>query len=100
MRAISKLNDTTVVAACPMCGKKMQLAVPSNVIDDLCAGQVSVQNLLPENEYEPGEREFCISGYCPECQEMLFGAETKPTSRWHEYVSCAQAFKSMLYETE
>ena len=66
----------TVAKKCPMCGHTWQMLLS----DEEEARYMSyvdsntlVQEMLPE--FNPVEREFLDkrSGYCPECQKLLFG---------------------------
>lgn len=61
--------------ACPMCRKTHRIALSSAEyfeFDARYAKGESVIRIFPQmNKFE---REFLISGYCPECQEKIFGS--------------------------
>lgn len=66
-----------IVATCPLCGETHYL----DLIDDEFelfklyeAGFGHIQDMLPM--LNPTEREFLMTGYCPNCQKMLFGVDT------------------------
>lgn len=60
---------TKVVKRCPMCGRHGYMMADEDRVDMI--GLVLIQNLFPE--LNPVEREFLKTGYCPECQKLLFG---------------------------
>lgn len=47
----------------------------ANAIDLYAISFRTIQELLPH--FNPVEREFVKSGYCPGCQEVLFGTSYK-----------------------
>ena len=57
---------------CPMCGKAHTMNVDDESYFRYIDGAL-IQDAFPE--YNPMEREFVKSGYCPQCQSLLFGAE-------------------------
>lgn len=63
-----------VRSICPMCGESHVMELTEQEYTGFQLYQTStqtIQELLPE--LLPAEREFLKSGYCPKCQEMLFG---------------------------
>lgn len=56
---------------CPMCGAEHRMEVDANSLREYERGNGFAQDLLPD--LNPVEREFLITGYCPECQRRLFG---------------------------
>lgn len=68
-----------IAMECPMCGKVHKINInedQSERYERYLRKEGLIQDLLPE--FNPVEREFIKSGYCPKCQEMLFGnGETK-----------------------
>ncbi len=60
-----------LVNRCPMCGSTHWMRINGEKYDKYKYGKSLVQEVFPE--LLPAEREFIISGYCPECQELLFG---------------------------
>ena len=56
--------------ACPMCGKRNTIKVDKKAYYAYVSKTDLIQNLFPE--LNPMEREFVISGYCSECQGLLF----------------------------
>lgn len=70
----------SITMKCPMCGKvhKMDMTPDQSerYYKDYVRDRGLIQEIFPE--LNPVEREFIKSGYCPKCQEMLFGnGETK-----------------------
>lgn len=59
---------------CPMCGKRYYIELTDEQDEKLFSyrhkGQL-IQEAFPE--LNKVEREFLKSGYCPDCQEMIFG---------------------------
>lgn len=60
---------------CPMCGNTHYMEADDEKYFKYAYGGALVQDAFPE--MPPTEREFIISGYCPECQELLFGSKYK-----------------------
>ena len=59
---------------CPMCGGKYYLVLTTEQASKLAEYKNNggfVQEVFPE--LNAVEREFIKTGYCPSCQEMLFG---------------------------
>ena len=65
-------NSTTVKYICPMCGRlhEMEIDCPENVTKYFF-GDMLIQDAFPG--LNATEREFVKSGYCPDCQQLLFG---------------------------
>ena len=60
---------------CTMCGTLHSMIITEEIeegLDKYFDGEF-IQDALPM--LNPMEREFIKTGYCPECQEMLFGSE-------------------------
>lgn len=62
---------------CPMCGRTFVMTLTEDEAEKLelyNAGFGLIQDVFPE--LNPMEREFLNprSGYCPECQSMMFGS--------------------------
>ena len=75
-----------IVMICPICGKKHQITLDEEQADGLWRydnGEGLIQELLPR--LNAVEREFLKSGYCPDCQEELFGnGETFKISKYNK----------------
>lgn len=72
MIIIERNND--VINRCTMCGKDSQIMLSDDEIDafyEYLRGDTPIQECLPG--LNRCEREFLKSGYCPGCQELLFG---------------------------
>lgn len=67
----------TVEKECLMCGKMHVLTIEDSVEAAgeyaLREGMLHVQDVF--RDLNPMEREFIKTGYCPECQRMLFGSD-------------------------
>lgn len=66
---------------CPMCGKNTCMKMTetqSKEYDEYTAYGGLVQEKL--KSFDDFGREFVITGYCPKCQEMLFGSRLKDKS--------------------
>ena len=64
-------KNLELLNTCPLCGKNHSVFVKE---EDYFAWQyerVSAQNAFPY--LSPTEREQLISGFCPKCQENIFG---------------------------
>ena len=67
----------TVENTCPMCGDAHYLELDEDSSARFMAylmGFGLIQEALPD--YSATEREFCKTGYCPKCQNLLFNADT------------------------
>ena len=62
------------IKRCPICKEIHILEVEKERIMDYASGRKLIQEAFPDPDYDKFEREFIKSGYCPKCQEMLFGA--------------------------
>ena len=64
----------SITKNCPMCSKDYTLvlsdAEAKQYMNYMC-GDSLIQEALPE--FNPAEREFIKSGYCEDCQKLLFG---------------------------
>ena len=60
-----------IVNTCPMCGSTHWMRINGEQYEKYKYGGVLIQDAFPE--LDPFEREFIKTGYCPECQELLFG---------------------------
>lgn len=63
----------TITRECVICEKRHSMNVSDDAYKKLLNGVDLIQNLLPD--LNPMEREFVKSGYCPQCQQLLFGTE-------------------------
>ena len=64
----------TVSKICPMCNEMYDLTLMGEEENNYWSywnGKGYIQDMLPS--LNPVEREFIKTGYCPHCQEMLFG---------------------------
>lgn len=64
--------DTTLVMACPFCGKEHSVDIASSDYFAYMDGELA-QNAFPY--LSATEREQIISHICPACQESIFGGE-------------------------
>ncbi len=75
-------------AICPMCGTSNTLEVnreEAEMIARYGSGRQLIQDALPQ--FNAGEREFIKTGYCGECQELLFGNKLlKKSPRYNKEV--------------
>ena len=60
-----------IVNACPMCGSTHWMRINGEQFEKYKHGGMLIQDAFPK--LRPTEREFIKTGYCPECQELLFG---------------------------
>lgn len=60
-----------LVNRCPMCGSTHWMRINGEKYDKYKFGGLLIQEAFPE--LNPHEREFIKTGYCPKCQELLFG---------------------------
>lgn len=70
-----------IAKTCPMCN----IALAFELSDDefVAFNQKNrghIQDILPQ--LHKVEREFLITGYCPDCQSLIFGSTYKMNSRW------------------
>ena len=67
-------NVFYITKTCPMCSKDNTMvlndAEAKQYMNYIC-GDSLIQEALPE--FNPAEREFVKSGYCEDCQKLLFG---------------------------
>ena len=56
---------------CPMCGGVHFMEVDEEKLYEYEFTRALIQEVFPD--LNPHEREFIKTGYCPECQELLFG---------------------------
>lgn len=64
-------DHAMVKHTCPICGKVCEIELDrEQAIDYFCNNKL-IQDALPE--LTAAEREFVKSGYCPDCQQLLFG---------------------------
>ena len=56
---------------CPMCGETHYIEVNEDKYYEYEFSRALIQDVFPE--LNPHEREFIKTGYCPKCQELLFG---------------------------
>ncbi len=61
----------TFAKQCPMCGDCCCMTVPVAKMKAYEMGGY-VQDVFPEPEYNPAEREFIKLGTCLECQKKIF----------------------------
>lgn len=69
-----KINGNEVERECPMCGSAWRMELGDDELrryEEYLEGWGFIQELLPD--LNRCEREFLKSGYCAECQKMLFG---------------------------
>ena len=58
---------------CNMCGNTYYIELTDKEYEDFINKNDLIQNIFPN--FNPTEREFLKTGYCPDCQAMLFGAK-------------------------
>lgn len=81
---------------CPMCGRTTGLKEDETMAAEhrhyaMCGG--SIQDELAN--FDAFEREFIKTGYCPNCQEMLFGKEAPETSRFIDMEATPEFWQSL-----
>ena len=61
---------------CPICGRTTILLMTATEIQTL-ERYISNGGLIQETfpEMDPQKREFIKTGYCPDCQELIFGSK-------------------------
>ena len=73
------IEENEAINQCSMCGKESHLPLSDEELSNLRSYLVKggyIQNWL--TTLNKCEREFIKSGYCPKCQEIIFGnGETK-----------------------
>ena len=67
-------NMTTIKQKCPMCNKVGEITVDADSYNKYTQGAL-IQDAFAN--LNPAEREFIKTGYCLDCQEMLFGNDYK-----------------------
>ena len=68
------VNGNEVAQRCGICGKDSYICLSNEELDSLreyLSGDGYIQDLLPS--LNRCEREFIKSGFCPRCQELIFG---------------------------
>ena len=63
----------SIIQECTMCGEVNSIQADEKRYRKLINREDFVQNLFPE--YNPMEREFIKTGYCPRCQKLIFGTD-------------------------
>ena len=70
-----------IVKNCPMCGVTLAFGLTD---DEYVAfrnkGQRFIQDVLPH--FDKVEREFLKTGYCPDCQSLIFGSSYEMNEKW------------------
>lgn len=61
-----------LLKACPMCGYESKLFVDTDKYYHYMHSKELIQDVFPE--LNPAQREFIKTGYCSECQHLLFGS--------------------------
>lgn len=79
-----------IMNRCPMCGKVTYLGLSEDqaaefdhyVAAEKVGERLLIQDALPS--FDAFEREFVKTGYCPDCQKMLFAVDFHPSAdhRW------------------
>lgn len=72
-----------LIKFCPMCGKGNSIWVDEDAYDAWRNREDLIQNLF--SDYNPTERELINTGFCPTCQDKLFGTH-HPSERIMPYV--------------
>lgn len=71
---INKLNENElIVKTCPMCGSTFTINLTDDLVKKYNSYKYSnelIQDVLPE--LNPMEREFLMTGMCPNCQKDYF----------------------------
>ena len=68
------ISRNEAINKCSMCGKESRLTLTDKELEALknyLIGDGYIQDCLPS--LNKCEREFIKSGYCPKCQELIFG---------------------------
>jgi len=73
-------GHVTVFTSCPNgCGENVvvmtnaQFAEYERAVENPMEAR-KVQDIFPDPDFTPEQREFLMSGFCSECQERIFGA--------------------------
>lgn len=70
---MSQKSGEEIIKECPMCHELYVMELTETEYEKLFDNQELIQDLFPE--FNPMEREFLMTGYCPQCQEKLFGTQ-------------------------
>lgn len=89
-----------IMNSCPMCGKVTYLGLSEtqavefdHYVDAENAGaRLLIQDALPS--FDAFEREFVKTGYCPDCQKMLFSVDFHPSAE-HKWI-CVEDSKASV----
>ena len=63
------MSNKAIAKVCPRCGQTTWVGMPVERYEEWQMG-VNIQDAWPEGS--PTERETLISGFCPECQKVIF----------------------------
>jgi hypothetical protein len=66
------MSKVSIVKICPVCEKVSQLSVDSDKYNQYMQRKDLIQNVFPE--LNPAQREFIMTGYCSDCQHIIFGS--------------------------
>lgn len=66
------MSNKAIAKVCPKCGQTTWVGMPVERYEEWQMG-VNIQDAWPEGS--PTERETLISGFCPECQKVIFEAD-------------------------
>ena len=69
---------------CPMCGTTSTIELTDEEargVRKYLTQRCLIQEALPA--LRPSEREFIVTGYCPDCQNLLFGCENSKTDKFY-----------------
>ena len=67
---------TTIEKTCPMCGVTCSMSMTEELLKSLeeyLSTDRLIQNCFPT--LNPMEREFIKTGYCPDCQKIIFESD-------------------------
>ncbi len=70
-----ELEYGSYIKLCPMCNRSNCISLTSEEYKRFLARNAPIQELLPE--LDPFEREMLMTGFCPDCQSLLFGTKYK-----------------------
>lgn len=75
--------NNVVIKSCPMCSSITSLKLSKSDYEKYIHKYPSmhIQDIFPNMDLF--KREFLLSGYCPMCQELLFGRDYKLTKNWN-----------------
>jgi len=62
-----------LLKTCPMCGKDSKLFVDTDKYYHYMHSKELIQNVFPE--LNPAQREFIKTGYCSDCQKLIFNSK-------------------------